>query len=128
MRCAVLSRDPVDAIYTLHDCQQARLRAAETIRGWTGAINNTENHTGHVRSSLPGANLASCVIHRSMLWILNDAMVNNPESDLWQTHWLFRTAVISTAVIAFYVQTFFCYRLWASVSFNSALNLGLLPS
>ncbi|KAJ7825115.1 hypothetical protein B0H14DRAFT_3468759 [Mycena olivaceomarginata] len=50
----------------------------------------------------------------SMLWILNDAMVNNPESDLWQTHWLFHTAIISTAIIAFYVQTFFCYRLWAS--------------
>ncbi|KAJ7796952.1 hypothetical protein B0H14DRAFT_3549443 [Mycena olivaceomarginata] len=68
--------------YMSMTAKQARLRAAETIRGWTGAINNTET-----------------IQAISMLWILNDAMVNNPESDLWQTHWLFHTAVISTAIM-----------------------------
>ncbi|KAF7336220.1 hypothetical protein MVEN_02169800 [Mycena venus] len=51
----------------------------------------------------------------AMLWIQNVSAFENLDaaSNLWQQHWLFHTTLMASAVIAFYVQIFFCYRLWA---------------
>ncbi|KAJ6489945.1 hypothetical protein C8R45DRAFT_992188 [Mycena sanguinolenta] len=50
----------------------------------------------------------------TMLWLQNVIMFDDSTimSDLSQHHWVFLTTVIASAVIAFYVQIFFCYRLW----------------
>jgi hypothetical protein len=49
-----------------------------------------------------------------MLWVQNVSMFENLDgaSQLWESNWLFQTTLLSSAIIAFYVQLFFCYRLW----------------
>ncbi|KAJ7222842.1 hypothetical protein B0H12DRAFT_1078195 [Mycena haematopus] len=50
----------------------------------------------------------------AMLWLQNTAMFEDlaTASSSWQTHWVFLTTLLTSAVISFYVQMFFCYRLW----------------
>jgi hypothetical protein len=49
-----------------------------------------------------------------MLWIQNVSMFGHLDSasKLWESNWLFETTLLSSVIIAFYVQLFFCYRLW----------------
>ncbi|KAJ6554866.1 hypothetical protein B0H19DRAFT_1377543 [Mycena capillaripes] len=51
----------------------------------------------------------------AMLWIQNVTMSGDLDTAaaLWEKNWLFHLSLMSSAGIAFYVQTFFCYRLWA---------------
>ncbi|KAF8205277.1 hypothetical protein K438DRAFT_1757264 [Mycena galopus ATCC 62051] len=49
----------------------------------------------------------------AMFWLQNVTLVSDLNAVNWNNHWLFHTTVIATAAIAFYVQMFFCYRLWA---------------
>ncbi|KAJ7645083.1 hypothetical protein DFH06DRAFT_1425763 [Mycena polygramma] len=51
----------------------------------------------------------------AMLWVQDVTLFANVDlaSSLWVKNPLFHTSVVASAVVAFYVQMFFCYRLWA---------------
>jgi hypothetical protein len=57
------------------------------------------------------------VRHRAMTWIQNVATFGNPEAadNLLRTHWLPKISLPLGAITAFYVQMFFCRRLWVRV-------------
>ncbi|KAJ7850132.1 hypothetical protein B0H13DRAFT_2674523 [Mycena leptocephala] len=50
----------------------------------------------------------------AIMWIQNVTSLETPEaaSNLWHTQWVPLVMQLYEAVIAFYVQLFFCYRLW----------------
>ncbi|KAJ7255828.1 hypothetical protein B0H12DRAFT_1323127 [Mycena haematopus] len=50
----------------------------------------------------------------AMSWLQNCAMFENMAAAdaLFTTNWVFLTTLLTSAVISFYVQMFFCYRLW----------------
>ncbi|KAJ6451302.1 hypothetical protein C8R45DRAFT_1223877 [Mycena sanguinolenta] len=52
----------------------------------------------------------------AIMWVQNVILFGNVDaaSDMWKTHWLSRTTMIVGASTTFYVQMFFCHRLWAS--------------
>jgi hypothetical protein len=52
-----------------------------------------------------------------MTWIQNVATFGNPEAadNLLRTHWLPKISLPLGAITAFYVQMFFCRRLWVRV-------------
>ncbi|KAF7374681.1 hypothetical protein MSAN_00353100 [Mycena sanguinolenta] len=52
----------------------------------------------------------------AIMWIQNVILFENVDaaSTMWNTDWISK-ALILEATVAFYVQMFFCYRLWASV-------------
>ncbi|KAJ7780027.1 hypothetical protein B0H14DRAFT_2631235 [Mycena olivaceomarginata] len=58
----------------------------------------------------------------AMMWIQNVAMFGNLQagSSPWCTHWLSKITVLVEAINTFYVQMFFCRRLWA-ISRNTYL-------
>ncbi|KAJ6513001.1 hypothetical protein C8R45DRAFT_331763 [Mycena sanguinolenta] len=51
----------------------------------------------------------------AIMWIQNVTLFENVESasTMWNTDWYSRITVLIKAIVAFYVQMFFCYRLWA---------------
>ncbi|KAJ6469288.1 hypothetical protein C8R45DRAFT_1218431 [Mycena sanguinolenta] len=51
----------------------------------------------------------------AMLWIQNVTAFGNAKvaSALWETAWYSKLAMLLKAAVPFYVQMFFCYRLWA---------------
>ncbi|KAF7341023.1 hypothetical protein MSAN_02088000 [Mycena sanguinolenta] len=52
----------------------------------------------------------------AILWVQNVSFFANVDaaSNMWTTHWLSRTSFVVGATTTFYVQMFFCHRLWAS--------------
>ncbi|KAJ6478247.1 hypothetical protein C8R45DRAFT_1101634 [Mycena sanguinolenta] len=57
----------------------------------------------------------------AMMWIQNVLMFGNVEvaSQMWERHWLVKINRIFEATAAFYVQLFFCVRLWVTIRFSS---------
>ncbi|KAJ7314630.1 hypothetical protein DFH08DRAFT_429122 [Mycena albidolilacea] len=51
----------------------------------------------------------------AMMWIQNVTLFGDREaaSNIWQKHWVWYTSITLEAITAFYVQMFFCRRLWA---------------
>ncbi|KAJ6469293.1 hypothetical protein C8R45DRAFT_428197 [Mycena sanguinolenta] len=51
----------------------------------------------------------------AMMWTQNVTLFENVKvaSTLWQTAWYSKLAVLLKVAVPFYVQLFFCYRLWA---------------
>ncbi|KAJ6469297.1 hypothetical protein C8R45DRAFT_1166796 [Mycena sanguinolenta] len=51
----------------------------------------------------------------AMMWIQNVTLFRNAKaaSALWKTAWYSKLFVLLKAAVPFYVQMFFCYRLWA---------------
>ena len=51
------------------------------------------------------------------MWIQNVTLFENAKvaSALWKTAWYSQVFVLQKAAVPFYVQMFFCYRLWAGV-------------
>ncbi|KAJ7360779.1 hypothetical protein DFH08DRAFT_800222 [Mycena albidolilacea] len=49
-----------------------------------------------------------------IMWIQNVTLFGDLEagSNIWHKHWAWRVALILEATTAFYVQMFFCRRLW----------------
>ncbi|KAJ7348294.1 hypothetical protein DFH08DRAFT_936353, partial [Mycena albidolilacea] len=58
----------------------------------------------------------------AMMWIQNVTLFGDREAgfNLWHTHWVWCTSLTLEAITAFYVQMFFCCRLWA-ISRNAYL-------
>ncbi|KAJ7314633.1 hypothetical protein DFH08DRAFT_895125 [Mycena albidolilacea] len=58
----------------------------------------------------------------AMMWIQNVTMFGDREagSSIWYKHWVWETSIMLEAATAFYVQMFFCRRLWA-ISRNAYL-------
>ncbi|KAJ7255791.1 hypothetical protein B0H12DRAFT_1232959 [Mycena haematopus] len=50
----------------------------------------------------------------AMSWLQNSAMFKDmaTAATSYQSNWVFLTTLLTSAVISFYVQMFFCYRLW----------------
>ncbi|KAJ7264056.1 hypothetical protein B0H12DRAFT_1230807 [Mycena haematopus] len=61
----------------------------------------------------------------AMMWIQNVTLFGNLEaaSGMWETHWITKLNVSFEGVIAFYVQMFYCRRLWASGSGSMSLSV-----
>ncbi|KAJ6469312.1 hypothetical protein C8R45DRAFT_1105178 [Mycena sanguinolenta] len=53
----------------------------------------------------------------AIMWLQNVTLFGNVKvaSSLWHTSWYSRLTVVLKPTVGFYVQMFFCYRLWASV-------------
>jgi hypothetical protein len=51
------------------------------------------------------------------MWIQNVTLFENLEAiyNLWNTNWVTQMTLLLEAGIAFYVQLFFCHRLWVSI-------------
>ncbi|KAJ7314623.1 hypothetical protein DFH08DRAFT_1041238 [Mycena albidolilacea] len=58
----------------------------------------------------------------AMMWIQNVTLFGDQEavSNIWHNHWVWNTSLTLEAITAFYVQMFFCCRLWA-ISRNAYL-------
>ncbi|KAJ7835579.1 hypothetical protein B0H14DRAFT_2590212 [Mycena olivaceomarginata] len=50
----------------------------------------------------------------AMMWIQNATLFGDREaaSNIWHNHWVWNTSLTLEAITAFYVQMFFCRRLW----------------
>ncbi|KAJ7314627.1 hypothetical protein DFH08DRAFT_1041244 [Mycena albidolilacea] len=58
----------------------------------------------------------------AMMWIQNVTLFGDREaaSNIWHNHWVWYTILMLEAITAFYVQMFFCRRLW-TISRNAYL-------
>ncbi|KAJ7835573.1 hypothetical protein B0H14DRAFT_2590206 [Mycena olivaceomarginata] len=58
----------------------------------------------------------------AIMWIQNVTTFGDLEagSNIWQKHWVWKVTILLEAATAFYVQLFFCRRLWA-ISRNAYL-------
>ncbi|KAF7376898.1 hypothetical protein MSAN_00107500 [Mycena sanguinolenta] len=61
----------------------------------------------------------------AIMWIQNVTLFGHVEaaSQMWEVHWLSKIDLMFEATGTFYVQMFFCRRLWASISLSIASSL-----
>jgi hypothetical protein len=104
------------AVRPLHGYEPAGLCADEALRGGPCVVDDAENRTSPVRicSSLE---LCFNLPLRAFMWIQNVTLFENLEAiyNLWNTNWVTEMTLLLEAGIMFYVQLFFCHRLWVSI-------------
>ncbi|KAJ7360804.1 hypothetical protein DFH08DRAFT_359525 [Mycena albidolilacea] len=90
----------------------------------------TLNKRDTIRMKLFVAGLALLTTLKSLqslaiMWIQNVILFGDAEagSNIWVTHWVWRITLILEATTAFYVQMFFCRRLWTISSRNTSLAI-----
>jgi hypothetical protein len=106
----------VRTVCALHVAEQARLNMDEAFCSGPGAHDDAEDREILVR--LRFFPLICVDFRRAIMWIQNVTTFGDLEaaSNLWRKHWLWKVTIMLEATTEFYVQMFFCRRLWVRVS------------
>jgi hypothetical protein len=116
---------------SLYDAERAGFSGPARFCGCTPDNNNVKERTGTVSLSISSPCRALSLFAKSLgkfraiLWTQNvEYFMNlNAALSMYTNSWTTEVNLALNALIAFYVQLFFCRRLWVSLSVQSRIQI-----